>query len=149
MGFYIATKAYEPKDGLCCCVRQWKSSDRDGLLHGKSIYFKMVFECRQLSENDTVMDFATLMPIQEWLNTQFDRTTVIAADDPQLPTFTALHKQGLVDLVILPGVSCERFAEHAFKYIMQWLIDNDLITRATIRSVECFEHEGNSALYVE
>jgi len=108
-----------------------------------------VFECHHLDDNSWAIDLSSLDNIKTWLKSQFDHTTIIAEDDPELDAFKELNDKGVCDLRVLPGTSCEKFAEHVFRYARQWMEDQGLLTRVTIRSVECSEHEGNTAMYIE
>lgn len=150
MAFWISTKSCTNVEGLSCCYRQWRAThSRCDLLHGAALSFKFVFECHQLDENDWTFDDSYMTHIKVWLKTQFDHTTIVAADDPELPMFKQMADKNMCDLRILSGVGCEKFAEHAFIHIMTWLHTQDMTHRVTIRSAECTEHDGNSALYVE
>ena len=150
MGLYISTKTYTHEEGLSCCFRQWKAAHTNcNLLHGYALGFRLVFECHRLDDNNWTIDSSSIDHIGTWLKSQFDHTLIIAEDDPELATFQGLHDKGLCNLKVLPATGCEKFAEHVFKYVMAWLVESNTITRATIRSVECMEHDGNSALYVE
>ena len=149
MGLWISTKTYTHSEGLSCCYRQWRATDRSSMLHGFALSFKLVFECHNLDDNNRVIDFASLDHVKDWLASQYDNTTCIAENDPELDTFRLLADKKLLDLRILPGVGCEQFAEQTFKYVIHWLIRSEMIKRVTIRSVECIEHDGNSALFVE
>lgn len=149
MGIYISTKTYSFAEGLSCCYRQWQANNYKSQLHGHALSFKLVFECHHLDDNGQIMDFTLLDPMDAWIKTQFDHTVAIAEDDPALANFQALNEQGLCDLRILPGTGCARFAEHVFKHVKQWMTDQGLLTRVTIRSTECSEHEGNTFMYIE
>jgi 6-pyruvoyltetrahydropterin/6-carboxytetrahydropterin synthase len=150
MGLYLSTKTYTHSEGLSCCFRQWRATHSHcSLLHGYAISFKLVFECRDLDSNNWAMDFGGLKPIKGWLHANFDHVMVVAEDDPELATFQSLHDRGLCDLRVLPSTGCEKFAEYVFNYVKQWLRDQALSERVTIRSVECSEHEGNCAIYME
>lgn len=147
-GIYVSTKTYTHAEGLSCCFRQWRAESHCRLLHGYSLSFKLVFECQQLDERNWAMDFGGLKEIKEWLKDQFDHTTCIAEDDPHLNTFKVIEAHGLCDLRILPGVGCEKFAEHVFRHVNQWMASKGYSPRVVIRSVECSEHDGNSALFL-
>lgn len=146
---WIATKTYSYSRELTCCYRQWNATDKISRLHGTNLSFKMVFECHKLDEQGRVIDFSQLTHIDEWLRIHFDHTTCVSQDDPHLDLFRELHQMGIIEMRIVHGVGPEHFAEMLFKEVMTWLRDSQTITRATIRSVECSEHEGYSALYVE
>lgn len=101
----------------------------------------------------------------------FDHTLVIAEDDPHLEKFKRLADLGLqdqggvCDLRIVPGVGCEKFAELAYRKMddilkafqrgHSYTLPNGKTFEARypvgkyvkLRSVEVFEHEGNSAVY--
>jgi hypothetical protein len=71
----------------------------------------------------------------------------VAQDDPQLAVFEDLADKGLADLVVLPSVGCEAFAEYVFAFCEKFLADQGMDDRVRVHSVECREHEGNSAIY--
>jgi 6-pyruvoyltetrahydropterin/6-carboxytetrahydropterin synthase len=117
------------------------------------------------------MDFGGLKAFKEWSEWQFDHTTVVALDDPHLPKFqelALLGKQdqgGVLDLRIVEAVGCEKFAELAYRTMAEileayqqgrgWTHPDGRVFEARylvgqgvrLRSVEVFEHAGNSAIY--
>jgi hypothetical protein len=117
------------------------------------------------------MDFGGLKAFKEWSEWQFDHTTVMGIDDPHLPKFKELAKLGkqaeggVLDLRIVEAVGCEKFAELAYKTMNEilsayqegrgWVHPDGRIFEARypvgagvkLRSVEVFEHAGNSAIY--
>jgi hypothetical protein len=96
---------------------------------------------------------------------------MIESDDPHLALFkqmAALGKQaegGIVDLRVVEAVGCEKFAELAYKTMNEileayqtgdsWTHPDGRVFEARypvghgvkLRSVEVFEHAGNSASY--
>ena len=77
-----------------------------------------------------------------------DHTTIVAEDDPYLPQFKQMYKDGVIQLRILPATGCERSAEFLFKIINAFLeVETDGRVKAT--KVEVYEHERNSASYTE
>ena len=169
---YYSTKTYGNDRGLSCCFRQWKSSHSHcSLLHGYSIGIKLVFESDTLDDRNWVMDFGGLKAFKEWSEYMFDHTTIIAYDDPHLEKFRALaelglnDKGGILDLRVVDAVGCEKFAELAYNTmneILHGLRNNGWVLAATgktytarypvgkgvrLKSVEVFEHAGNSAVY--
>ena len=106
----------------------------------------------------------------------FDHTLVIGADDPHLDKFKALASLGLqdqggvADIRVVEAVGCEKFSELAYK-TMQDILEtfqrgegwelrdqNGKVLKTfgarypvgqgvKLRSVEVFEHAGNSAVY--
>jgi 6-pyruvoyltetrahydropterin/6-carboxytetrahydropterin synthase len=159
---FYSTKTYGNDRGLSCCFRQWRSTHSHcSLLHGYSIGVKIIFECESLDERNWVMDFGGLKEFKNWLEYMFDHTTLIAEDDPHLDKFKALAEigvlnapqySGIMDLRIVPGVGCERFAELAYNKLSELLDrdrDNGTLLNKTVRvkSLEVFEHGANSAIY--
>jgi hypothetical protein len=117
------------------------------------------------------MDFGGLKAFKEWSEWQFDHTTVIGRDDPHLDRFRELAKLGkqdqggVLDLRIVEAVGCEKFAELAYRTMVEileayqqgrgWTHPDGRVFEARypvgagvrLRSVEVFEHAGNSATY--
>ena len=58
---------------------------------------------------------------------------------------------------VVPAVGCEAFAEMVYLHVVKWLLEQpdnkmknllgDEHPRVLLRSVEVFEHAGNSAIY--
>ena len=173
MAKYLSTKTYGNDRGLSCCFRQWRSKHSHcSLLHGYSIGIKLVFESETLDDRNWVMDFGGLKAFKEWGEWMFDHTTIVATDDPKLEIFLKLSEMGLndvggiLDLRLVPAVGCEKFAEmcyhrmdnilQAFKRGDSWYCPDTLREYKSrypmgqgvkLRSVEVFEHAGNSATY--
>jgi 6-pyruvoyltetrahydropterin/6-carboxytetrahydropterin synthase len=97
------------------------------------------------------MDFGGLKSFKNWLEATFDHTLIIARDDPEYDLFVNLPKS-VADIRIVDAVGCERFAEMAYNKMKEILEDDISEGRALnptvrVKSVEVFEHEGNSAIY--
>lgn len=146
-------------DGFSACFRQWKA---DGthckFVHGYGVYFDLTFE-GELDHRNWVFDFGGFKRAKtkidwngkqyspnEWFTYMFDHTTVVAEDDPELEWFVQGQANGVLQLRVLPQVGCEKFAELVFKIINDFLL-NETEGRVKLKSVECFEHAKNSALY--
>jgi 6-pyruvoyltetrahydropterin/6-carboxytetrahydropterin synthase len=175
MAMYVSTKTYGNDRGLSCCFRQWRSTHSHcSLLHGYSIGIRLVFESATLDDRNWVMDFGGLKAFKEWAEHMFDHTLVIAKDDPHLPMFLKMAELGLqeeggvCDLRLVEAVGCEKFAELCYNVMKDILktfqadetwhfMDGEAIVEyaprypvgqgVRLRSVEVFEHEGNSAIY--
>jgi 6-pyruvoyltetrahydropterin/6-carboxytetrahydropterin synthase len=172
MAKYLSTKTYGNDRGLSCCFRQWRSTHSHcSLLHGYSIGIKLIFESETLDNRNWVMDFGGLKAFQQWAEYMFDHTLVIAEDDPHLEIFKKMaelglqDKGGVCDLRIVPAVGCEKFAELAYnemdKILKKYQNDKGYTLpdgrvfdarypvgqEVRLRSVEVFEHAGNSAVY--
>lgn len=149
---FYSTKTYEHSVGLSCCFRQWRADSHCSFLHGYALQVVLKFRCDHLDERNWVQDFGGLKQIKQWLQDTFDHKTVVAADDPAFKVFEELHKGKIIDMVVLPAVGCERFAEHIFDHVNEWLVEYgdrygtlDML-RVGIESVEVREHGGNSAI---
>jgi 6-pyruvoyltetrahydropterin/6-carboxytetrahydropterin synthase len=77
----------------------------------------------------------------------FDHTTIIAQDDPKLEDFKRLSEKKIIQLRIIDGVGCEKFAEYVWKFINE-KISLDTNKRVSVVKVEAFEGETkNSAIF--
>ena len=175
MATYVSTKTYGTDRGLSCCFRQWRSTHSHcSLLHGYSIGIRLKFASENLDDRNWVMDFGGLKAFKEWSEYMFDHTLVIAKDDPHLELFLKMAELGLqeqggvCDIRLVEAVGCEKFAELAYNVMNnilttfqrgeEWtLLKNDckvsfeprypVGSSVRLRSVEVFEHAGNSAIY--
>ena len=152
MGKFYSTKNYGNDRGLSCAFRQWRSTHSHcSLLHGYSLGFKLIFECDTLDERNWVMDFGGLKEFKNWLEQTFDHTTVIAEDDPEFQTLMLLDDK-VADIRVMPAVGAERFAEMAYNKMSE-ILNNQIISgealnpTVRVKSVECYEHGANSAIY--
>ena len=85
--------------------------------------------------------------IKKLLEKQFDHTTVVAADDPELSMFQLMSTKGMIDLRIAAiGVGIERTAEWVYDTVSEYVNDTT-DGRVRVIKVEVWEHEGNSAIY--
>ena len=154
MAKFYSTKTYGNDRGLSCCFRQWRSTHSHcSFLHGYSLGFRIVFECDSLDERNWVMDFGGLKSFKSWLEATFDHTLVVARDDPEYELLVNLPRH-VADLRIVDAVGAERFAEMAFNKMKEIIEDDISEGRALnptvrVKSVECFEHGANSAIYEE
>jgi uncharacterized protein YqgV (UPF0045/DUF77 family) len=58
-----------------------------------------------------------------------------------------MEKDGIIKLHILPYVGCERFSEYVFNQLNEIIKSFDV--EMDVESVETFEHEKNSALFIK
>ena len=135
---YTVTKTIPHSFGLSVCFRQHTAQGHCRLLHGYALEIVFVMKAETLDDN-WVVDFGSFGPVKTWLREQFDHTTLVSTADPQLPLFKDMEQAGLVRLVELPDVSCERFAEHIFNHVKTMV--------PHLYSVEVREHEGNGAKF--
>lgn len=144
---YKSTKTFGHQLGLSVAFRQWRAQSHCRFLHGYALAVRFEFESEQLDERHWVVDFGDMKDLLKILESYFDHKTLVAADDPELDWFKAAHQKGILELVIVPATSCEKFAELIFKRTVQWLQDKQLAPRCRLSSVEVREHGANSAIY--
>lgn len=144
---FISTKTYNHNIGLSCAFRQWRAKHSHcKYLHGYALSVRLNFK-GMLNDRNWVYDFGDLKFVKQFLQDTFDHKTVIAEDDPELETFKELEEKGLIQLVIIPHVGCEKFAEYICKQIAPTIQVNSN-ERVKLMSVEVREHSGNSAIYI-
>ena len=146
---YLSTKTYSPEQGLSCAFRQWRATHSHcSKLHGYALGFKFTFAASTLDDKNWVVDFGGLKELKEQLKYWFDHTLAVAIDDPSLSTFKVLQNEKLFDLRTFNKVGCEAFAEFAATLATRELIEQRMDSRVWVVQVECFEHAGNSAIYI-
>jgi 6-pyruvoyltetrahydropterin/6-carboxytetrahydropterin synthase len=144
---YRSTKSYDHAEGLSCCFRQWRASHSHcRLIHGYALAFRFVFATYELDERNWCFDFGGMKPVKAWLKDLFDHTMLVAQDDPELERFEAMHRDGLINLRVLPAVGCEATAKHVFDFVASF-VHQETSGRVWLESVEVKEHGGNSAIY--
>ena len=146
---YRSTKKYGHEVGFSCAFRQWKADSHCQFLHGYALAFKFTFEATELDYRNWVVDFGGLKTLKEKLEGFFDHKTIIAEDDPKIDLFRELDKAGVIDLVEMPAVGAEKFAEYAHILAKQTLVELELADRCRVAEVEVAEHGANSAIYRE
>jgi 6-pyruvoyltetrahydropterin/6-carboxytetrahydropterin synthase len=144
---YLSTKTYGHEVGLSAVFRQWKANSHCNQLHGYALSFKFVFEATELDARNWVVDFGGLKGLKLALEHHFDHKTIVAEDDPKREHLEHLGKLNLADIVILPAVGCEKFAELAANLATEELKALNLAERVRVVEVECAEHGANSAIY--
>lgn len=149
--FYI-DKLYDHTLGWSVCFRQPGASSHCSDPHGYALAFKLKFGAALLDQNNWVLDFGGLKEISARLKDEFDHRTILSADDPFLEDFQALYaKCGFRNILVLPNVGCEAFAQYVYGIIDGWLnvtyLHSITTRRLHISSVEVREHAGNSATY--
>lgn len=148
---FASTKTYTHSEGLSCCFRQWRAKDSHcQYLHGYAIQVQIEFRAKTLDHRNWVVNFGDMKDIKAWLKDTFDHTTIIAADDPALKVFQDLNRsQGpggkLIQLIVLPDVGMEKFAEHIFEFVEDWLESKNLADRVQLYKVALNEHATNGA----
>lgn len=143
---YRSTKRWGHEQGLSTAFRQWKAPSHCHFVHGYSLAVKFTFEAEELDYRNWVVDFGDLKDLKWKVQDLFDHKTVVAEDDPALEWFQKGHDEGFLDLVILPAVGIEAFAETIYHMTVNYLNEKGYAPRCRVVSVEVFEHDGNSAM---
>jgi 6-pyruvoyltetrahydropterin/6-carboxytetrahydropterin synthase len=147
---YRVIKKYGHAEGLSCAFRQWRSDHSHcRFLHGYSLSFEVCFASQDLTSQNWVIDFGGLKNLKEFLKQTFDHTLAIAEDDPQLQELLKLQSLGLAQVVVMPSVGCEKFAEFVGLWIISNILNSDTVKAPSIQLeyVKVSEHEGNSAVW--
>ena len=127
--------------------RQWRADSHCKLIHGYRLQTKIYFTAGSLDERNWVFDFGGCKEIKNLLEKQFDHTTCVAGDDPELETFQLLAEKGMIDLRIMEdGVGIEKTAEWVYNTVSDYVRETT-DGRVSVIKVEVWEHEGNSAIY--
>lgn len=125
--------------------RQPNADSHCKYLHGYQLKAELTFGCEKLDNNNWVFDFGGLKDLKTIFNNQFDHTTVISGDDPELDTFKELQNKDIIQLRILDGgVGIEKFAEWVFK-TADTHIEEVTEGRVWVENVTVYEHKANSA----
>ena len=139
-----STKKFGP---YSTAFRQWLAQSHCKFVHGYGLTFQIWFEADNRDEHNWVVDFGALKPVKAILERWFDHTTVVAKDDPYLPTFQDMEKVGLIQLRTIDKVGCEAFAEFVYDLVNIWLYEQGYAKRVRIAKVEVWEHDINSAYF--
>jgi len=152
MSTFQSTKLF---DGFSCVFRQWKAEGTHcRFLHGYGISFRVWFE-GELDHRNWVWDFGGMKRAKgtidgknpkAWMDYMFDHTTLVAEDDPFLPSFKHMHDVDIIELRILPAVGAEQFAKFIFEKLNTF-IQEETNGRVKVVKVEFMEHSKNTAIY--
>ena len=145
MNNFLCTKKYGHERGLSAAFRQWRADSHCRFMHGYSLEFEFVFGANELDENNWVVDFGGLKPLETWLRLNFDHKTLVALDDPMFSVFEEIHESEVIDMVTVEATGCEMFARMAMEYSSE-LIQKIYGNRCWVDSVTVREHGANSAI---
>jgi 6-pyruvoyltetrahydropterin/6-carboxytetrahydropterin synthase len=145
---FCSTKKYGHEEGLSACFRQWRADHSHcSYLHGYALAFEFTFGA-ELDNRNWVMDFGGLKGLKQALKDTFDHRLIVAEDDPAKDDILTLSGLGLAHTLVLPAVGCERFAEYAHGLAVGELRKLGLDDRVEVLKTQCWEHGGNSAIYI-
>jgi 6-pyruvoyltetrahydropterin/6-carboxytetrahydropterin synthase len=154
---HYSSKTYGHEQGLSACFRQWKAQSHCAQLHGYALSVGLIFQAAILDSRNWVVDFGALKPLKVEIERLLDHRTIIAEDDPKLPMFRDMHDAGIINLLIMPAVGCEAFAQHIYDMTEDFLGEFYLPKlkeagikppiRLAVTSVEVREHGANGAKY--
>lgn len=144
---YRSSKTYGHDIGLSACFRQHRAGSHCRFLHGYALSIHLEFEADDLDARGWVVDFGSLKSLRGRLEDCFDHKLLVAEDDPQIEALMQLHTLGLAQVVVLPRVGCEAFAEYVFEATEVWLTDNAYTPRVWLHHVTVREHGANSATF--
>ena len=127
-----------------CAHRRHMHDGHCAWVHGYSRSFTFWFRCYEQTDNGFVMDFGQLAPLKSWLESQFDHTLLLDADDPLITQFQELERRGACKLVIYDDVGMEGTCQYVKTWVDKWLND-ETDGRVWLHSVEVRENDKNSA----
>lgn len=141
---FTSTKSYT---NLPCAHRQWRHNGNCALVHGYSRSFHFVFGAKERDACGFVVDFGALRWLKDYLEAWFDHTLLLNPDDPLLPQFRDIERQGGCVLRLMEhGVGMEGTAQQVFKFADRELRERTK-GRCWVISVEARENDKNSAVY--
>jgi 6-pyruvoyltetrahydropterin/6-carboxytetrahydropterin synthase len=112
---YVSTKEYV--DAFPCAYRQWRADSHCNKNHGYSFSMKFYFGTDSLDARNWAADYGGLRDLKKILEDQFDHTTLVAEDDPELEFYKEMQNRKLAKLTILPSLGCESLADQLYKYV--------------------------------
>jgi 6-pyruvoyltetrahydropterin/6-carboxytetrahydropterin synthase len=112
---YTSTKEYI--DAFPCAYRQWRADSHCNLNHGYSFSMKFYFGTDELDARNWAADYGGLKDLKKILEDQFDHTTLVAEDDPELEFYKEMQRRKLAKLTILPALGCEALADMLYRFV--------------------------------
>ena len=130
-----------------CAFRQWKATHSHcSKLHGYQLKAKLWFGCTHLDQYQWAVNFGDFKELKRRLQYQFDHTTCVAKDDPELELFLELDKKKVIDLRVMDAVGTERVAQWVYEVTAEYIAER-YGDRCWVDKVEVSEHDDNSAVY--
>ena len=144
MGTFKSTKRFT---GFPCTHRQWKAESHCKFVHGYSREFYFEFECKEMTQEQWVVDFGGLKEVKNWLDHMFDHTFLVSQDDPYMETFKKLDKEGVIQMRVLPNAGMEGTAQYVYEQVNP-MIKKITNGRAWITKIQVSENDKNSAIFI-
>lgn len=129
-----------------------RNSQKCAWCHGYSRYIQFTFD-GELDDKGWLMDFGNLKDVKQWLEDNWDHKTLVSSDDPKLEILKQMEEENLLKLTIVdstkegwgPGIegSCKWVYDSINPYILE-----KTKGRVYISSIEIWEHEQNSAIFI-
>ena len=114
---YKFTSTKEYVDAFPVAYRQWRADSACNQIHGYAFSMKFYFGADELDVRNWVCDYGGLKDLKSILQEQFDHTTLVSSDDPELDWYKEAEKRGLMKLTILPKLGCESLADYLYKFV--------------------------------
>lgn len=120
---YRFTSTKEYVDAFPVAYRQWRADDKPGKvpgcnkIHGYAFSMKFYFGTNELDARNWVADYGSLRPLKEFLQDNFDHTTIVAEDDPHLDWYMEAQRRGIAKVIVLPKLGCESLADMLYRYV--------------------------------
>lgn len=135
---FVSTKEYV--DAFPVAYRQWRADSHCRHIHGYSFSMKFYFGTNDLDARRWAADYGGLKELKSILQAQFDHTTLVSEDDPQLEWYKEAEKRGIAKLTILPNLGCEALADMLYKYVNGVYIP-DMWGKGEVERLWCFRVE--------
>lgn len=134
-------------DDLPCSHRSWAHGGKCAFLHGYERCFEIEFGCERLEAGTGfVVDFGELKQVRALLQEQFDHTTLVATDDPELELFEELARREVIDLRVMAHTGMEGAAEWAYEHV-DCLIRDATGDRVRVTRVVARESRKNAVVF--
>lgn len=144
--------------------RQHNHDGHCAWIHGHNWGIKFTFEADHVDENGFVIDFGKLKFIKNWINERLDHALLLNEGDPYLEYLQAVltdkqawdhladeippsYRNIFAHILVVPDASCEGLCQYVYD-IMNPSVLELTYSRVWVKSVEIFEDERNSAMYV-
>ena len=131
-------------DNFPAAHRQPRHEGHCKLIHGHNWSFDFTFYAICLDDNGFVIDFGDLRDLRALLDSKFDHTLVVCADDPEMALFRSLEEKGLAKLTVVESASCEGLVKYTQKIANDFIVEKTA-GRVRVYKVVCYEDTKNRA----